>query len=115
VFYKFTKAKNSYEFERFLTRLLTNFKGRKIYLILDNARYHTSRKIQAWLAKQEDKIEFVFLPKQAPWLNPIEPVWEDFKNDRIRNRHFTSMKQIISVSRGYFKHRGQKAAEKAVA
>jgi transposase len=81
VFYKFTKKKNSYEFKRFLKRLLFRFKGRKIYLILDNARYHTSREMQAWLAKQEGKIEFVFLPKQSPWLNPIEPVWEDFKND----------------------------------
>jgi len=69
--------------------------------------------VQAWLAKQDDRIEFVFLPKQAPWLNPIEPVWEDFKNDRIRNKHFTSMRQIISGARGYFKQRRQKATEKS--
>ena len=44
---------------------------RKIHVICDNAKSHTSWAVQEFYAQHFDRIEFHFLPKYAPECNPI--------------------------------------------
>ncbi len=58
--------------------------GKKaLLLVWDNASWHISRQVRAWLkahnrrAKREGGVRIVVapLPSKSPWLNPIEPRW----------------------------------------
>ena len=58
--------------------------GKKaLLLVWDNASWHLSRQVRAWLkepnrrAKREGGVRIVVcqLPSKSPWLNPIEPRW----------------------------------------
>ena len=45
-------------------------------MIADNARYHHSKKVQAFLKEHEGSIMVAFLPAYSPELNPNEQVWD---------------------------------------
>jgi hypothetical protein len=58
--------------------------GKKaLLLIWDNAAWHVSRRVRAWIrahnrrAKAEGGVRIIacYLPVKAPWLNAIEPKW----------------------------------------
>ncbi len=54
-----------------------------VVLLWDNATWHKSRRLRQWIrtynraAKQtgEPRLLTWLLPRQSPWLNPIEPRW----------------------------------------
>jgi transposase len=54
-----------------------------LVLVWDNASWHVSAAVRAWLrahnqhVQREGGVRIVpcGLPKQSPWLNPIEPKW----------------------------------------
>ena len=56
---------------------------RALLLIWDNAPWHTSQRVRAWLrehnraARRQGGVRIVacFLPTKSPWLNNIEPKW----------------------------------------
>ena len=58
-------------------------KKQVVVLLWDNASWHKSRRIRAWTraynraAKRSGQPRLLtwLLPRQAPWLNPIEPRW----------------------------------------
>ncbi|MGL4825476.1 MAG: IS630 family transposase [Alphaproteobacteria bacterium] len=66
---KFTSA----VFITFLERLAKHNAGRKIFLIVDRHRVHTSNKVMIWLSEQKEQIITLFyLPAYSPELNPDE-------------------------------------------
>ena len=56
---------------------------RALLLVWDNASWHNSRRVRAWIAahnrraKREGGVRIVacYLPSKSPWLNAIEPKW----------------------------------------
>lgn len=58
---------------------------RVLLLVWDNASWHGSKRIRAWLrehnrqVKRDEKqgvyLVVCYLPTKSPWLNPIEPKW----------------------------------------
>jgi transposase len=55
-----------------------------LLLIWDNASWHTSQQVRAWIglhnrtvkqSSQGVRIVMCLLPSKSPWLNPIEPKW----------------------------------------
>jgi len=53
-------------------------------LVWDNAPWHGSREVRAWIAAHDRRVKAVGrgcrllvcrLPSKSPWLNPIEPRW----------------------------------------
>jgi hypothetical protein len=58
---------------------------RVLVLVWDNASWHTSKEVRRWMGqhnrevkkrhKEGVRIIGCLLPKQSPWLNPIEPKW----------------------------------------
>ena len=57
----------------------------KIFLIVDGSSIHKSKKVKAFLEKDEAKsrLELFFLPGYSPELNPDEWVWNSVKNTRL--------------------------------
>jgi transposase len=57
---------------------------RVLVLIWDNAPWHVSRKVRAWIRSHNQRVKAAGagcrllvcrLPSRSPWLNPIEPKW----------------------------------------
>lgn len=61
--------------------------ARALLLVWDNAGWHVSAAVRAWLhahnrhVKREGGVRILscFLPSKSPWLNPIEPKWRHAK------------------------------------
>jgi hypothetical protein len=89
---------NAETFLFFLKKVVRSKKrGKKIILILDNARYHHAILIQPWLNMNKDKIQLLFLPPYSPELNNIERVWKMTRRVCTHNRYFATMDELLYV------------------
>ena len=77
--YTVADAKCGAEFLVFLILLVKTYAGRKIRMVCDNGRFHTTKAVQAWLAEHRDQIEVFWLPPYSPSLNLIERLWGHLK------------------------------------
>jgi putative transposase len=57
---------------------------RKIHVICDNARFHTSAEVLAYLKQYDDRVQLHWLPKYSPETNPIERVWWHLRRELLR-------------------------------
>lgn len=78
----FEGSMNSARFIDFLKELILDTKG-KIFLIVDNVKYHKSAEVKTWVEQHQNRIELFFLPSYSPDLNPDEWVWKSVKNDHV--------------------------------
>jgi transposase len=72
------ESMNADKFINFL-ETLSQDAGCPVFVIADNARYHHSKKVQAFLEKQLGETMIAFLPAYSPELNPDEQVWNHAK------------------------------------
>ena len=78
--------KKSDLFLRSLESLLDQYpNAKRIHVILDNYRIHSSRIVQATLTHRLKKISLEFLPPYCPNENKIERVWKDL-HDEVNHR-----------------------------
>ena len=61
---------------------------RPVVLVLDNGPIHTSKATRAALAERAHWLTVEWLPKYAPELNDIEPLWRDLKRHHLAHRTF---------------------------
>jgi transposase len=92
---------NSKTFKQFLEYLLTVFE--KIYLILDNVRYHKAKKLEPFLEENKERLTLFFLPPYSPELNAVEPVWKNTRKDSTHNRYFATMKCLTRAVQTRFR------------
>jgi transposase len=85
----------------FLCYLLQHTKG-KIFLILDNARYHRARDLKPFFTKNQRRLIRVFLPPYSPELNPIERVWRITRRQITHNRYFQSANELQTALTDHF-------------
>ena len=89
---------NAESFQRFLERLLKHRSpGKRLVLILDNAKYHHARALQPWLSQHRDLLTLLFLPPYSPELNPIERIWKLTRRLATHNRHFPTLGDILDA------------------
>ena len=82
-------------FWAFLKALLRRrARGKKMVLIIDNAPYHHSAVLQAWLREQRKVLELMFLPPYSPELNPIERVWKLLRRLCTHNEFFPELELL---------------------
>ena len=63
-------------FIEFLERLLVKtYPTQAVILVMDNASYHYSAKVQAALSLFEHRVQLFWLPQYCPELNVIERFW----------------------------------------
>ncbi len=89
----FENKGNGKTFKKHLKKVLREYKDApKIFLVLDNVKYHHAKRISKWIAKQE-KLELVYLPPYSPDLNAIERVWWYMRKKITHNRYMKTLKE----------------------
>ena len=73
-----------------------------IYIILDNAPYYRSRKVQEFLQKNH-RIQLLFLPAYSPNLNLIERLWKFFKKKIVYNSYYEDSEYFRRCCINFFK------------
>lgn len=82
----------------FLKRLLLCHRpGRKMVIILDNARWHHAKLLRPWLRKYRHVLRLDFLPPYSPDLNAIERVWKITRRLCTHNRYFAKLDELVEV------------------
>ncbi|MDH4187994.1 MAG: IS630 family transposase [Nitrospira sp.] len=82
----------------FLEEILSQRRrGRKMVVVLDNARWHHARLLQPWLDKHRHSFRLDFLPPYSPELNPIERVWKLVRRLRTHNRYFPVLDELVET------------------
>jgi transposase len=86
------------------------FDKKRIYWILDNAKYHRAKIFQEWLCCQP-RLKVLFLPSYSPNLNLIERLWKFF-NEKVRcNKYFEKFSDFVFAAKGFFRCRTKFKAE----
>ena len=72
--YDATHTIKSKEIKDFIIELLERNSGKKIYLVLDNAKTHNNHEIQEFWSKNTDRLVLINTPVYSPQLNPQENI-----------------------------------------
>ena len=104
---KFVHAMNerfdAQTFQAFLAKLLRRrTRGKRMVLILDNARYHHAKLLAPFLSKYRKVLTLLFLPPYSPQLAPIERVWKLARRLATHNRHFPTLPSLIEAVEACF-------------
>lgn len=87
----------------FLDKLLAHFPERKIFLILDNAKFHKTAGIALWL-EDHPRMELFYLPPYAPELNPDELLNQDAHSHVARQRP-SELTKLVTLTVEYLASR----------
>jgi transposase len=63
-------------------------RGHRIYLIQDNASYHTKQETEEWFKSNRRYVERFQLPRYWPELNAQEGIWKYTRKHVTDNRFF---------------------------
>jgi putative transposase len=71
---------------------------RKIHVICDNAKSHTSDEVARYLWEHRERIELHLLPRYSPDCNPIERVWWNLHDRITRNHRCETMEELLDLT-----------------
>jgi transposase len=71
--------------------------GRRVVMIVDNAKYHHARLHKSWRELHAPDFQLYFLPPYSPELNPIERVWKLTRRKCIHNEYFSNLQNLIET------------------
>ena len=81
--------------------------AQRIYIVQDNWSIHHHADVTAML-RQLPRIEPVWLPTYAPWLNPIEQLWRWLRRDVLRGHRladdWSQLRQHVNAFLEQFAH-----------
>ena len=85
----------------FFRKLEAHYAGeKKIYLIVDNARYYWNKAIKTYL--KDSRVELIFLPPYSPNLNLIERLWKFMRKKLIKSIYYETFKAFKSAVLNFF-------------
>lgn len=87
------KRKRRVEFLEFMDRLVAQYPGRELHVILDNLSTHRIEN-DPW-TKAHPNVHFHFTPTHASWLNQIEVWFSILSAKALRGASFRSVKELI--------------------
>ncbi len=94
---------NTQSFFSFLLRVVKQYDGRKVVMVLDNVPYHHAKRLNPILERYKHRLELVYLPPYSPDLNPIERVWWYMRKKITHNRYLESLKDRITHFEAFMK------------
>jgi transposase len=95
--YTLADTKCGSSFLVFLAALLAAYAGKKIRVVCDNGRFHTTKAVQAFLEEHREQIEVYWLPPYSPSLNLIERLWGHLKRTVLANVLYANMADLIAA------------------
>ncbi len=78
-----------------------------IHLILDNYIIHDSKKVQAFIKKQNGLIELHFLPPYSPKFNKIEGLWKELHANVTRNHRCKTIDELMKKVHNFLRKQTQ--------
>jgi len=90
-------SRNSAHWQAFLARLEQANPTGTIAVITDNLSSHSSLATRAWLVGHP-RLEQVFIPKGACWLNLQEAWWRIFRRHALAGQTFADSGEIAQVT-----------------
>lgn len=94
---------NAATFRTFLRRLLRQqTPGRRMIVVLDNARYHRAILLAPFLRRNAQHLRLLFLPPYSPQLAPIERVWKLTRRLATHNRYFATLPEVLQAVNACF-------------
>jgi transposase len=88
---------------RLLEAIKNKQKSGKVYLILDNAKYHHARLVKNWILNHP-RFNLLYLPAYSPNLNLIERLWRFFHQKVTNNRYFETFKEFRQETLNFFEN-----------
>jgi transposase len=88
---------------------------RKIHLVLDNFKIHSSRAIEAALLRWGGRVELHFLPPYCPDENRIERLWKDLHDNVTRNHTCSAIEELMQKVHDYLEPRRRSGSHRYVA
>ena len=71
--------------------------GRKMVVVLDNARWHHAKALSPWLTENQDVLSLDYLPPYSPDLNNIERIWKLTRKLCTHNRYFAILEDVAET------------------
>ncbi|MEW6041417.1 MAG: IS630 family transposase [Elusimicrobiota bacterium] len=102
--YKFAEVCNAVTHLKFLEYMVKKFYPNKIFLVIDNARYHKDEQVRLWCKDNKRYIECWFLPPYSPEFNPMESVWKYTRKQGTHNRFFSNTDELRNSVISVFRH-----------
>jgi transposase len=93
------RSKSGGHFIAFLEHLVRAYPGRRIRLVCDNARFHTTAAVREFLRRHHQRIRVYWLPPYCPSLNLIERLWGHLKRTVLANVLFGTMEDLVKAFR----------------
>ena len=87
-------------------------KARRIHVILDNYKIHSSNIIAIALAHFARRVRLHFLPPYCPDHNRIERLWQDLHAHVTRNHQRATMTELMRDVRYYLRKRNRQTLRK---
>ncbi len=101
-----------------IKKLMGNHRGKKFFLILDQAPAHTAKATKEFLDsnKVSKVVSYEYLPAKAPELNPVEQYNNEFKGDlrRLLARNQDELHMNALKVTGNYRHNPDLAMQKAM-
>ena len=72
-------------------------RGKRMVIVLDNARYHHAMLLKPLLRKYRTVLSLLFLPPYSPQLAPIERVWKLARRMATHNRFFATLGELLTA------------------
>src|SRR5208282_5550289 len=80
------------EFLDFMNRIVSDYPGRELHVVLDNLSTHKPKNDQ-WL-KRHPSVRFHFTPTRSSWLNQVEVWFSILEGKSLNGASFTSVAQL---------------------
>ncbi|MFZ6771001.1 IS630 family transposase [Undibacterium sp. Di26W] len=94
---------NAETFKDFVKKLLRHrSRGKRMVVVLDNARYHHAIMLASMLHKYRAVLTLLFLPPYSPQLAPIERVWKLARRIATHNRYFATLSEVLQAVEACF-------------
>lgn len=100
-----SKTRNSRDFInhlRNIKRYVLERGIKRFILVIDNASFHVSKKTRQYVERQSKWLTVLYLPKKAPFLNPVETrVNRNLKKDICANYCYGTGEELMCSVRRY--------------
>ena len=86
-------------FQDFIRVVRHCYRGKEIWMLLDNSSAHTAQK--SLLLAEKLRIHLVWLPRQCPELNAMDHFWRQVKADISTNHQYNDIDQHVAAALQY--------------
>ncbi|WML32771.1 transposase [Clostridium sp. OS1-26] len=94
--YNSQKTITSVETMDFLQYLIDINPNKMVYVVWDNAKFHTSKAVRKFLEFKDEVISIIYLPRYSPYMNPQENIWNWLKSNLYKPSARESIEELIS-------------------